>query len=177
MCHMITCESLILESGKLSFIGIFSKLSEREIEKIIFGSDLRIFKCDPLISEIFEKCSIDYILTNEEKIGKILGIEVLSHEKLYEDIFIESTGYLMAKYSDNLTRSDLCKCNVYFIILFILYEDIDIALYYVSHFLPFIKALQGFESFFDFLRLFEFEYFRFIPHISFEPLEEPETFS
>ena len=120
MYHMITSESLILESSKLSLIGILSKLGKGEIKEVIFGSYLRVFERDPLLSEIFEKCSIGYILTNEEKVRKILGIEVLSHEKLHKDIFIEPTGYLMAKYSDDLTRSDLSKCNVYFIILFIL---------------------------------------------------------
>lgn len=89
MYHMITSECLVFESGKFSFISIFSELSEREIEKIIFGSDLWIFECDLVLMKKLEKCSVDYILTNEEKIGKICSIEILSHEKLYEDILIE----------------------------------------------------------------------------------------
>ena len=117
---------------------------------------------DTLSSEEFGERCISEILLTEQYIRKIWRIyrvcrDVLSHQECDHDIltFIDRARHLMAKNPNNLSSSHLCECYICFIILFILYTDIDISIDDISDFLSFMESPECCDGFFDFLCFFE----------------------
>lgn len=95
-------------------------------------------------------------------------MEILAREELCDHIFPLRVHDLMAKYSDDLVRSDLCKSYICFIILFIPYTYIDVSLDNISDFLSLSESSECFEDFFLLLCFLEVESASILSHLSFD---------
>ena len=117
ICHVCSSKSILLECGKLTFICIFSDLIQGKIKKLLPSSYSRMYNLYFLFSEKIRKYWISNFFDSYKRIWKLKEFSrfssyinyILTSKKL-RNHFISCfyrRYYSMAKYSNNLTISNL----------------------------------------------------------------------